>query len=78
MDIVVKREKIVSCILGPSTGGWMYKIICLQNNATYKAELWGYNDDHGYLAQFTIQESSPEFATAEEAEAFAQREWIIV
>jgi hypothetical protein len=76
-EVTVKNRRISFCVLGPPSGSWKYKIVLLRNKDTYRADLWGYNDDHGYLAQSVIQESSPEFATAEEAEAYAQKEWVI-
>jgi hypothetical protein len=76
MKLIVKLEKIPFCTLGESRGGWMYEILFLKEKSTYQAEVWGY-DDYDDLGKFKSQETSPEFATAEEAEAYAQKEWVI-
>lgn len=76
MEKFVRLRKIKKCTLSLSNSGWHYEIMHLPKNSTYRADLWGCDDHHGYLAQSMIQESSPEFATEEEAENYAIQEWV--
>lgn len=76
MKLIVKRKKIPFCTLGESRGSWVYKILFWEEKSKYQAEVWGY-DNYDDLAEFKSQETSPEFATAEEAETYAHKEWVI-
>jgi hypothetical protein len=78
-EVVIKSQEINYCTYGlPRDNFWMYEIVSLIKKGTYRVDLRGYSDDYrDYLSQIEVQDSSPEFATAEEAEAYAHKEWVI-
>ena len=75
--MLVKFEKIDSCAFGTELSSAGYKIMYSEEHGTYRAELWGYNQEFGgYLSPYERHDSSPEFYSLEEAETYAQRTWI--
>jgi len=78
-EVVIKSQEINYCTYGlPRDNFWMYEIVSLIKKGTYRVDLWGHYDDYdSWGAEYEVQYSSPEFATAEEAEAYAHKEWVI-
>ena len=66
-----------SCAFSIELSSAGYKIMYSEENNTYTAELWGYNQEFGgYLSPYERHASSPEFRSLEEAKTYIQRTWI--
>lgn len=77
MEFLREIKKINNCIIGGSDSEWRYEIIYKKKSLKYRADLWGYDRYDGYLAQWKIYESSPDFDTEQEAKAYAEKEWVV-
>ena len=76
MKKTVKEVKIGHCTYHMDDTQWYYEIILLNTKPIYRADLYILDDYDGYSGRWKNHESSPEFATEEEAEAFAIKTWV--
>lgn len=74
-EVFEKRVEITTCRYDMQHTRWQYKIYSIADYNTYKAKLFIYDEYDGYLADYKVYKSSPEFKTLEEAENYAIEYW---